>query len=146
MTNLLFKSRTGQAIELYPVGLGPRELSTDNFGIDPWALQKRASPAAHTAVRGARKLRKALYNESVPQDLRNRIVDLAVKVGSTMRADDAPQAPGARGGSALQKERSALVGDIMSRGDIPQKIQARLAQLVYADDPVRVIGPAAQSV
>jgi hypothetical protein len=146
MVEILCKSRTGQSIQLRPVPLSHVTLGRDNFGLAPWALQKAADGNGLRlrydvkAEKRVRKMRKAFAKLDQGDPLRHAIVDLAVAMDRA-RGEDAT--PGARGGTTLYKQRDGVVGDIMRRGDLPSRLQQRLTELVYSEDPLGILTPVA---
>jgi len=141
---LFFKSRTGREITLQPCGLNPTTLALDDFGESTPLSRLRKLAVGRLAMaksfKRAAKLRKALGDDRVPQDLRNRIVDFAVKMSRQVYD---PAAPGARGGGSLVKQRSDVIAEIISQGSLPFKLQQRLVQLVSDASPISIIAPSA---
>ena len=133
--------RTGNQIMLKGVELTPKRLASNNLGLGtsaPSYFAKRYSgdiDDLHKVVphtnevsdgRLSARRQKAIFDDRVPPDLRNRILDLLD------RTDRLPD--GMRGGTRFNKARNDLAAEIFNRVDLPAKLQRGLLKAVL-DNP-----------
>jgi hypothetical protein len=141
---ILFKDRrTGAEVMVKAVALTPERLSKYNLGLGNDYLAKSYGTdidnlhkvVPHTVDYPdpvTTRRHQALWDDRVPTDLRNRIIDMQGRINNLP--------DGFNGGKKLHKDRNDLATEIINREDLPAKLQRKLLQMVLDNAPIASVG------